>query len=192
MRPRAGEGGGRRGCGQQTERFILNGPGRTWRGRGGVGGGDVNQNVSPAPADKSLCLFLSFVQVALSRVMPLKCQLSAWARIALDIKYSSPHTNTAVSCGVIRKRNKIWSPHFPSPPRGPVHLLFVRLTDVFQMTLSHVSWTSRQSRAVRDPRRYTPSDGGKPPRAWTPCAARLPSGECEHQRQRLTGWSKPC
>lgn len=42
------------------------------------------------PPDKSFCLFISFVQVALSRVMPLKCQLSERACIALDIKYSSP------------------------------------------------------------------------------------------------------
>lgn len=67
----------------------------------------------PPSPDKSSCLFLSFVQVALSRVMLLKCQLSVWTCIALDIKYSSPHTNS--QC--YTERNKIWSLHFPFPWR---------------------------------------------------------------------------
>lgn len=70
-----------------------------------------------SPPDKSFCLFLSFVQVALSRVMPLKCQLSVWACIALDIKYSSPHTKTASQSLCYTERNKIWSLHFPFPWR---------------------------------------------------------------------------
>ena len=99
---------------------------------------NVNQNISSAPTpDKSFCLFLSFVQVALSRVMPLKCQLSERACIALDIKYSSPHTKTAVSRCVIQKEIK-YGACTSLFPGGPVHLLFVRVTDVFQMMVSHV------------------------------------------------------
>lgn len=50
-------------------------------------------------------------------------------------------------------------PALPSLPRGPVHLLFVRVTDVFQMMVSHVSWTSTKAPPWETARRYTPSDG---------------------------------
>lgn len=48
--------------------------------------------------------------------MSSKCQLSVWACMALDIKYSSAHKNSsqAQSC---TERNKIWSLHFPFPWR---------------------------------------------------------------------------
>lgn len=120
-----------------------------------------------SPPDKSFCLFLSFVQVALSRVMPLKCQLSVWACIALDIKYSSPHTKTAVSGGGIQKEIK-YGARTSFFPGGPVHLLFVRVTDVFQMTVSHVCWTSTKAVPWETARRYTPSDGGNL-HGLTPC-----------------------
>lgn len=112
-----------------------------------------------SPPDKSFCLFLSFVQVALSRVMPLKCQLSVWACIALDRKYSSPHTKTAVSRSVVQKEIK-YGACTSLFPGGPVHLLFVRVTDVFQMMVSHVCWTSTKALPRETARRYTPSDGG--------------------------------
>lgn len=72
--------------------------------------------VSPPPSPPLInhsAFSLSFVQVALSRIMPLKCQLSVWTCIALDIKYSSPHTNSQCCT----ERNKIWSLHFPFPWR---------------------------------------------------------------------------
>lgn len=140
-----------------------------------------------SPPDKSFCLFLSFVQVALSRVMPLKCQLSVWACIALDIKYSSPHTKTAVSGGVIQKEIK-YGARTSFFPGGPVHLLFVRVTDVFQTMVSHVCWTSTEAVPWETARRYTPSDGGNL-HGLTPCAARLSAGKSQHPRKRLSGWS---
>lgn len=140
-----------------------------------------------SPPDKSFCLFLSFVQVALSRVMPLKCQLSVWACIALDIKYSSPHTKTAVSGGVIQKEIK-YGARTSFFPGGPVHLLFVRVTDVFQTMVSHVCWTSTEAVPWETARRYTPSDGGNL-HGLSPCAARLSAGKSQHPRKRLSGWS---
>lgn len=115
--------------------------------------------------DKSLCFFLSFVQVALSRVMPLKCQLSVWACFALDIKYSSPHTKQQSVVALYRKEIK-YGACTSLFPRGSVHLLFVRVTDVFQMMVSHVCWTSSKALPWETAGRYTPSDGRIP--LWTP------------------------
>lgn len=103
--------------------------------------------------------------------MPLKCQLSVWACIALDIKYSSPHTKTAVSRSVVQKEIK-YGARTSLFPGGPVHLLFVRVTDVFQMMVSHVCWTSTKALPWETARRYTPSDGGNL-HGLNPSAARL-------------------
>lgn len=138
-----------------------------------------------SPPDKSFCLFLSFVQVALSRVMPLKCQLSVWACIALDIKYSSPHTKTAVSRSVIQKEIK-YGACTSLFPGGPVHLLFVRVTDVFQMMVSHVCWTSTKALPWETARRYTPSDGGNL-HGLNPCAVRLSAGKSNNRGRGCQG-----
>lgn len=139
---------------------------------------------SPPRSDKSFCLFLSFVQVALSRVMPLKCQLSVWACIALDIKYSSPHTKTAVSRSAIQKEIK-YGACTSLFPGGPVHLLFVRVTDVFQMMVSHVCWTSTKAQPWETAGCYTPSDGNLC--GLDPCAQRLFFGEVEHRGRGCLG-----
>ena len=145
-----------------------------------------------SPPDKSFCLFLSFVQVALSRVMPLKCQLSVWACIALDIKYSSPHTKTAVSRSVVQKEIK-YGACTSLFPGGPVHLLFVRVTDVFQMMVSHVCWTSTKALPWETARRYTPSDGGNL-HGLNPSAVRLSAGKSNNRGRGCQGglprWSQ--
>lgn len=68
---------------------------------------------SPAFPDKSSCLF---VQVALWRVMSLKCQSSVWACIRYKAQFST-HKKTGSQPQCYTERNKIWSLHFPSPWR---------------------------------------------------------------------------
>lgn len=88
---------------------------------------------------------LSFVQVALSRVMPLKCQLSVWTCIALHIKYSSPHTNS--QC--FTEGNKIWSLHFPIP-RRPCALIICQSDRCFSNDGVSCVLNFYQSPTVRD------------------------------------------
>lgn len=129
-----------------------------------------------SPPDKSFCLFLSFVQVALSRVMPLKCQLSAWARIALDIKYSSPHTKTAVSCGVIQKEIKYGARTSFSPSR-PCALIICQSDRCFSNDGVSCELNFYQSSTVRDCQTLHAIWWWKPPWAKLPRAAGLPSGK---------------
>lgn len=150
---------------------------------------NVNQNISSGPPpDKSFCLFLSFVQVALSRVMPLKCQLSVWACIALDIKYSSAHTKTAVSRSAIQKEIK-YGACTSLFPGGTMHLLFVRVTDVFQMMVSHVCWTSTKA-LPRETAGMLYAIWWKPPRTQSLRWEAFLPGSLTTEREvvRVVGW----
>lgn len=64
------------------------------------------------PSDKSFCLFLSFVRVALSRVMPLKCQLSVSVHGVTDEVRLSTGRNSSRPPRRTGKK-KTWSLHFP-------------------------------------------------------------------------------
>lgn len=76
------------------------------------------------------------------------------------IRYKVQFTThkTAVSRGITQKKIK-YGACTPLLPGGPVHLLFVRVTDVFQMMVSHVCWTSTNALPWETAGRYTPSDG---------------------------------
>lgn len=141
-------------------------------------GKNVNQNVSSAAADKSFYPFLSFVQVALSRVMPLKCQLSAWACVALDMKYSSPHTKTAVSRRVVQKEIKY----------GACTSFSLEAPCTYYLSEWQMFFKRRCLMCVELlPRLCSERRCGRNLHGPTPCAARLSAGR--PQRQRLSGWS---
>lgn len=81
--------------------------------------------------------------------MPLKCQLSVWACIALDMKYSSTHTETAVGLRCYTERNKIWSLHFPFPWR-PCALIICQSDRCFSNDGVSCVLNFHQSPTVRD------------------------------------------
>lgn len=81
----------------------------------GVCGGGSKSQCFFSPLINHPAFSFSFVQVALWRVMPLKCQLSVWTCVALDMKRSA-HKNSSQS---YTEGNKIWSLHFLSPRRPP-------------------------------------------------------------------------
>lgn len=127
----------------------------------------VTSHPTPSLSDKSLCLFLSFVQVALSRVMPLKCQLSVWACIALDKVQFTTHKNSSQS-HCYTERNKIWSLHFPFPWR-PYALIICQSDRCFSNDGVSCVLNFYQSSTVRDCGTLYTIWWWKPPRTDSLC-----------------------
>lgn len=112
--------------------------------------------------------------------MPLKCQLSVCACIALRMKYSSAHRNSSrPPCCAERRK---YGASLPSLPGGLAHLLFVRLTDVFQTMLSRVP-NSQQSEKLPGVDGSMLGGGAR----WSGWGPRGPAGPA-HIAQQLFWW----
>lgn len=130
-----------------------------------------------SPPDKSFCLFPFICPGRLVKGNALKMSIVRKSMHCIRHKVQfTTHKNSSQSQCDTERKGKKYGARTSLFPGGPLHLLFVRVTDVFQMMVSHVCWTSTKAVPWETVGHYTPSDGGN---LCGPnlCAPRLPSGK---------------